>query len=645
MANGASRIFNVIKNTNDINDTNNLLSVTVKTLNPLTFKIDDKLSIEPNFYILSEDIDVNKLQIGDILNAFTFNNGQLYYINQGISTKLETSKIINKVDNLKYGYKNLLLKKDIYSYDSKGTLDKTEYLNNGKIIFTRGTILNSGFYIDNKALMKPNTDYLIHFKAKVIEGSVLGLRVYSQFNHKYSMVYCNGNKLGEFKTSDMDLITLENNVEYDFLLKFTTNDIIGTSSYAGDIIQFNKTNTNAFTIELTDLKWEEGNNQPTTWTPPMEDILATKSDKKFANKSLSSVGWYRIAKITRNTNPSYASSIINLHTMWNNTAPQGTIFLATAMGSERKIAILSSNTPYQFTKLRITTKDNIDYIEAYYKLTNFNNVYVEVLDNNTAINAIAFETAEEDETVQATYDITNYDVTSAIGILSSLTTTDKTNLVNALNELRLQTRSYMNGANIQYTGLLTDRTFDEIMGLDYPSVFTINGNETTKNGAGFPTGAYAYGLLITYKAASAYARTQIYIPDGPKNQGIYIRTRVGGSWMRIKQQNITTGTEFATNEYIDDKQVYRKRINFGALPNATTKNVAHGLTDFTLIRTNCVATNTSTNQNFILPYASPTGIEYNMSLYINNTNVQIVTGIDRSAYNSCYVDLYYIKNS
>lgn len=274
----------------------------------------------------------------------------------------------------------------------------------------------------------------------------------------------------------------------------------------------------------------------------VNDILATKSDKKFANKTLSSVGWYRIAKIMRNTNPSYASSIINLHTMWNNTAAQGTIFLATAMGSERKIAILSSNTPYQFTKLRITTKNNIDYIEAYYKLTISNNTYVEVLDNNTAIETVAFELAEEDETVQATYDITNYDVTGAIGTLSSLTTTDKTSLVNALNELRLQTRTYMNGANVQYTSLLTDRTFDEIMGLGLPSIFCINGNETTINGAGFPTGAYGFGLLITLYGSSNYVWTQIYITDKPygttDGRGIYIRTRVAGSWLKLAGETV-----------------------------------------------------------------------------------------------------------
>ena len=37
---------------------------------------------------------------------------------------------------------------------------------------------------------------------------------------------------------------------------------------------------------------------------------------------------------------------------------------------------------------------------------------------------------------------------------------------------------------------------------------------------------------------------------------------------------ITTGQEVKTNEFIDGKRVYKKRINCGNLPNATSKNIA-----------------------------------------------------------------------
>lgn len=37
---------------------------------------------------------------------------------------------------------------------------------------------------------------------------------------------------------------------------------------------------------------------------------------------------------------------------------------------------------------------------------------------------------------------------------------------------------------------------------------------------------------------------------------------------------LTTGQEVKTNEFIDGKRVYKKRINCGNLPNATSKNIA-----------------------------------------------------------------------
>lgn len=258
--------------------------------------------------------------------------------------------------------------------------------------------------------------------------------------------------------------------------------------------------------------------------------LATKSDKKYANSYLSKAGWYRIAKINRGNSTAYASPIINLHTTWNATAPQGVIFIVTSMGSERKISILSSNTAYQFTKLRITydKTNRIDYVEAYYKLSNGNKTYVEVLDNHPSVDVVSFEPADdENATEQVSYNITNYDVTSAIGTLSSLPTTDKTSLVNALKELYGNTFAKMKLNGNTYL----EKTFDEVMNYNYSSIFTVHGADSVVKGAGFPIGAYAYGLLITLYSYANYAKTQIYIPDGVGS--LYVRTRVGGKWKKF----------------------------------------------------------------------------------------------------------------
>lgn len=92
------------------------------------------------------------------------------------------------------------------------------------------------------------------------------------------------------------------------------------------------------------------------------------------------------------------------------------------------------------------------------------------------------------------------------------------------------------------------------------------------------------------------------------------------------------------------RQVYRKVINFGALPNAATTSVAHNIiidSQFTFTRIYGCATNPNTT--FIpLPYAHTTSAD-NIILNVDTTNVNITTGIDYSSYTTSYVILEYIN--
>ena len=84
MANGAGRIFEVMKNTSE--ETNIkpslVVSLTVKSINPLILTRDDRLEITEDFCIFSKYIDKTAIEIGDILTAFLFNDGQVYYIEE-----------------------------------------------------------------------------------------------------------------------------------------------------------------------------------------------------------------------------------------------------------------------------------------------------------------------------------------------------------------------------------------------------------------------------------------------------------------------------------------------------------------------------------------------------------------------------------
>lgn len=94
------------------------------------------------------------------------------------------------------------------------------------------------------------------------------------------------------------------------------------------------------------------------------------------------------------------------------------------------------------------------------------------------------------------------------------------------------------------------------------------------------------------------------------------------------------------------RQVLRKVIDFGELPNATTKQVEHGINineNFTLVQFYGSATDPSTLVGLPIPYANPTALNQSISLDYDSTYVIIGTGIDRTNYTRCYVVIEYLQ--
>lgn len=96
------------------------------------------------------------------------------------------------------------------------------------------------------------------------------------------------------------------------------------------------------------------------------------------------------------------------------------------------------------------------------------------------------------------------------------------------------------------------------------------------------------------------------------------------------------------------RSVFRKVINFGALPNAATKSVAHGIepvglnNGFTFTRIYGTASNTAAQTYIPLPYSSST-LNENIKLNVDGTNVNVTTAIDYSAYTVTYIILEYLR--
>jgi hypothetical protein len=123
--------------------------------------------------------------------------------------------------------------------------------------------------------------------------------------------------------------------------------------------------------------------------------------------------------------------------------------------------------------------------------------------------------------------------------------------------------------------------------------------------------------------------------------------------LNAKQTGIHTLQEFLTGEVFfasssntNPRPISRIVVDFGALPNATSKSVAHNLPldDRTLVVDHkSWANNIDGTSSIPIPFATPIALNENISLEITDTDVIITTGIDRTDYTDCYVVISYIN--
>lgn len=98
------------------------------------------------------------------------------------------------------------------------------------------------------------------------------------------------------------------------------------------------------------------------------------------------------------------------------------------------------------------------------------------------------------------------------------------------------------------------------------------------------------------------------------------------------------------------RPVFRKLIEFGALPNTAAKNVAHGLTfppapapnTFVFTRIYGVASDLTGVLYMPLPYASPV-LANNVELSVNATNVTVTTGTNLTSFTQTWIVLEFLK--
>lgn len=158
---------------------------------------------------------------------------------------------------------------------------------------------------------------------------------------------------------------------------------------------------------------------------------------------------------------------------------------------------------------------------------------------------------------------------------------------------------------------------------------------------------------ITYSNKSTlYANSSI--PDANKVNATdmnEIKTVVNNN--ANETENLVAGlsvystTEANTGQtWINNKPIYRKVIEFGNLPNNTSKTVAHGISNLeNFIKCDFIATRSSDKDTLFIPYvtfnSNNTG---GIVFYINSVNVYVTTVTDRSAYSGIII-LEYTKTT
>lgn len=93
------------------------------------------------------------------------------------------------------------------------------------------------------------------------------------------------------------------------------------------------------------------------------------------------------------------------------------------------------------------------------------------------------------------------------------------------------------------------------------------------------------------------------------------------------------------------RQVLRKVIDCGVLPNTTTKTVPHEITvdaNFTLVALYGAATDPTNLQAFGMGFPA-TSLTFVVELFMNATDIVIVTNADRTSFTRSYVVVEYMQ--
>lgn len=242
-----------------------------------------------------------------------------------------------------------------------------------------------------------------------------------------------------------------------------------------------------------------------------------------------------------------------------------------------------------------------------------------------------------------------YSVTAPIGMADIYSTEEKEVGVN-FDGRPIYQKSWVLSSEVS----CTSQSFTSL-GIDASGIETVVG-QTLQNSGGTlwdcvginkDTNTNYFGVLNTRNATIGvkYVTLQYTKTNDTPWSGKFVPQGYG----YVSSGDIYSEQERQVGVYIDGKPLYQKTIDFGALPNATTKSVAHSVSDLDIIcDMQVIAYNIGENDSTFLPIPmlfSTQSVSANSTISVNKTNVTITSGTNLSMYDNAKVTIKYTKTT
>ena len=105
-------------------------------------------------------------------------------------------------------------------------------------------------------------------------------------------------------------------------------------------------------------------------------------------------------------------------------------------------------------------------------------------------------------------------------------------------------------------------------------------------------------------------------------------------------------TEKVVGEWIDGSPIYQKTVDTGALPDTDSKDVAHGITNLGfVVDLKGWAIRATDSTMVTLPLVNNAALDNQIQVMVVGSVIRVTTKIDRTAFATSYVTLWYTKST